>query len=173
MEHLECDRCGRWYSDQENVDWAKQQTDTWKELCRRDGVEPRGLVACPVIPCEGEMILISGRRRRPNTPKEALERYPRLVGHLICASLGYFTPETAANAVLNYIRGEPNWCEWYTHMARGWDTDKLLQVGRHALEDAVRGRHHHQGYMAHYPQAQALVEHVLKGGAGPAFASWF
>jgi hypothetical protein len=92
---------------------------------------------------------------------------------MISDSLGYFTPETAANALLHYIRGEPNWCEWYVHMAQGWNRDKLLEVGRQVVERSFRDRHYHYGYMAHYPQARALVEQVRRGEPGPVFASWF
>ena len=104
---------------------------------------------------------------------EILNRWPRLTGHLICDSLGYFTPEAAANALLHHRRGEPFACEWYVHMARGFDKKKLLEVGSEAVQRAFRSRHHHRGYMAHYPQARALVEHVRRGGEGPLLASWF
>lgn len=112
-------------------------------------------------------------RPMPSTIQEALNRWPRLTAHLICDSLGYFTPEGAAHAILDYRRGEANWCEWYIHMAQGFNRDKLLEVGRKTIERAFRGRHHHRGFMAHYPQARALVEHVRRGGEGPVFASWF
>ena len=112
-------------------------------------------------------------RAAPETIKETLNRWPRLTAHLICESLGYFTPEAAAHALLDYKHGRPDWCEWYVHMAQGFDTEKLLEVGRKVVERALRSRHHHRGYMAHYPQARALVEHVRRGGEGPLFASWF
>jgi hypothetical protein len=173
MEYLECDRCAHRYLDQASIDLSKREAEAWMEDCRRDGVEPRGLIGCPDMTCEGELVLKVARRPRPNSQEEVLQTYPRLVAHLICGSLGYFTPAAAANAVLHYIQGEPNWCEWYTHMARGWDRGKLLQVGRDALVSAVRGRHHHQGYMSEYRQARELVEQVRQGGQGPVFASWF
>jgi len=117
-------------------------------------------------------------RARPQTRDEVMQRYPRLVGHLICCSLGYFTPASAANAIHHYIAHLPYFCEWYTHMGgmyKGeWPSEaKLLEVGRATLERAFSGRHHHYGYMAHYPQAKALVEHVRAGGRGPELASWF
>jgi hypothetical protein len=112
------------------------------------------------------------QRATPESIEETLDRWPRLTAHLICGSLGYFTPQAAANAILHYRRGEPFLCEWYTHMA-GFNREKLLDVGRKVLEHAFRSRHHHRGYMAHYPQARALVEHVRRGGEGPLFASWF
>jgi hypothetical protein len=109
----------------------------------------------------------------PATVKEVIDRWPRLTAHLICQSLGYFTPEAAARAILHHKRGEPNCCEYYIHLAGGFNEQKIIEAGKRALESAVRGRHHHYGYMAHYPQARALVEHVRAGGEGPLFASWF
>jgi hypothetical protein len=114
---------------------------------------------------------------KPRTQREILQRYPCLVGHMICESLGYFTPDAAAGALLAYIEGRPFACEWYTHMGgmyKGeWPSDeKLLQVGKDVIERSFRGRHHHRGYMAHYPNAKALVDHVGGGGKGPIFASW-
>src|SRR3990170_7896822 len=69
-------------------------------------------------------------RPRPQTRVEVLRRYPRLVAHMICVSLGYFTPAAAAGALLDYIQGETHACEYYCHMAQGWDREKLLKVGR-------------------------------------------
>ena len=111
-------------------------------------------------------------RPKPQSMQEVIQRYPRLTSHMVCDSLGYFTPEAAAHALLNYIQGEPCWCEWYLHMARGFDQVRLLEVGKSVVERAFRGRHGHTGYMAHYPQARALVDHVRAGGQGPIFASW-
>lgn len=112
-------------------------------------------------------------RPLPQNISEALNRWPRLTAHLICHSLGYFTPEAAANALLDHKRGHPCFCEWFVHMAQSWDAGKVLEVGRKTILRAFQGRHHHYGYMAHYPQARALVEQVRRGGEGPVFASWF
>jgi len=57
VEKLVCDRCGIEYTDKESVDGAKQYREKWAELCREDGVEPRGLSACPIITCVGELLL--------------------------------------------------------------------------------------------------------------------
>ena len=35
----------------------------------------------------------------PTTQEEVIQRFPRLVAHMICESLGYFTPLAAANAL--------------------------------------------------------------------------
>lgn len=111
-------------------------------------------------------------RTRPQTTEEVLRRYPRLVAHMVCDSLGYFTPAAAANALRAYMQKQPCYCEWYVHMAGGFNEQKVLEVGRKVVERAFRSRHHHYGYMAHYPQARQLVQEELQGH-GPIFASWF
>ncbi len=111
-------------------------------------------------------------RIQPDTPlTEILARYPRLSAHLICESLGYFTPLGAANAIKHYALGQPFACEWYAHMA-GWDRPALIDTGRRVLEAAFRRRHRHRGFMAHYPLAMAIVNAALKGHY-PQGASWF
>ena len=35
---------------------------------------------------------------------DVLQRLPCLVAHLICESLGYYTPQAAANAVVHFLR---------------------------------------------------------------------
>ena len=57
MEKLVCDRCNLEYTDKESIEMAKRYQEKWAELCRRDGVEPRGLSACPNISCPGELQL--------------------------------------------------------------------------------------------------------------------
>ena len=110
---------------------------------------------------------------QPKNATEVLQRYPRLTGHLICESLGYFTPGAAANAIKDHIEKRPCFCEWYTHMAGGYHEEKVLQVGIDTLRRTFEHRHHHRGYMSEYAQAKMLVDHVLAGGEGPVFASWF
>lgn len=103
---------------------------------------------------------------------DILNRYPRLAAHLICASLGYFTPERAACAIAAHKRGEPFWCEWYVDWAEKGKIS-VQEVGVRAIRKAVHYRHHHTGAMASYDHARALVDHVRQGGEGPLFASWF
>lgn len=57
MEKLTCDKCGITYTDEESIVMAKDFQTNWAALCRRDGTEPRGISPCPVVPCEGELIL--------------------------------------------------------------------------------------------------------------------
>jgi hypothetical protein len=56
MEKLVCDRCGATYTDTESIETSRKFRDEWAELCRKDGVEPRGWSGCPRIPCSGELI---------------------------------------------------------------------------------------------------------------------
>lgn len=90
------------------------------------------------------------------TAEEILERYPRLTAHLVCESLGYFTPRSAALAIQAHRAERGCACEWYIQMSGRGRT--LLEVGANTLDRAFRHRRHHRGYMAHYPQARELVE---------------
>lgn len=57
MEKLVCDRCGAEYTDKESIKMAKQYQEQWSALCKKDGVEPRGISPCPNIQCTGELQL--------------------------------------------------------------------------------------------------------------------
>ena len=114
---------------------------------------------------------------------DVLQRLPCLVAHLICESLGYFTPQAAANAIAYFLKGEPFCCEWYYDWAakrfasrntkcRTLD-DTVREVGELAIQNAVHRRSHHRGPMADFKYALALVRHVRQGNEGPTFASWF
>ena len=112
-------------------------------------------------------------KTRPDTIEETLDRYPRLVGHMLCESLGYFSPGAAANAILHYIRGHAFFCEWYYHMAwKDQSRDNILDIGREVIGRAFSKRHHHQGFMADYATARAIVEDVRSGVEDPIFMSW-
>jgi hypothetical protein len=111
---------------------------------------------------------------------EALQRYPQLVAHMICESLGYFCPLSAANALAHHINGLPYACEWYSHMCscrgKGYFHDAtLLQIGADVVERAFKYRSHHKGYMAEFQRAIALVraERERSGCTGGMLASWF
>jgi len=117
------------------------------------------------------------KERNDVTIEAILERYPRIVAHLIAESLGYFTPRGAANAILHYLRKQPFPCEWYSwigYQAYGrWPDDKeLIEIGAKILAGAIRYRRTHKGYMKSYKLARALIE-AEKKGKGPVFASWF
>lgn len=104
--------------------------------------------------------------------EDALRRWPRLIAHLIAESLGYFTPEGAANTVLLFKRGQENWCEWFLHMA-SVGHKPVRQVAAETLRRAIRGRASHRGYMASYEFALKIVRERTATGAGPVFGSWF
>lgn len=69
MSKLVCDRCGATYTDRESIEEVLKLKASWAELCKRpvvvagewvcDGIEPRGLAPCPIMRCEGELILIN------------------------------------------------------------------------------------------------------------------
>jgi hypothetical protein len=118
------------------------------------------------------------------TQEVCLKKYPRLVAHLICCSLGYFTPLSAANAISHYKHNTPFFCEWYSHMTKYdkdnltgdyFDKDICLRVGKETLNLAFASRHNHYGYMAEIRQAKHLVAAELKdkGCTSSMLASWF
>lgn len=80
-------------------------------------------------------------------------------------SLGYALPEVAASILKDGREGNENWCEWIFAV---YDRN-----ARHAVQESIRNRHRHTGYMASYHQALAIVRRKLRTGEGPSFASWF
>lgn len=94
-----------------------------------------------------------------------MRRYPRTTGHIIAESLGYATPGSAARIGLDGLNGRENYCEWiYSCFGRD---------ARACLNQSIRNRHYHTGYMAEYKLARKLVDHYLETGRQPTFASWF
>ncbi len=57
VERLVCDRCDVVYDDHADIQHAKAHVEQWSEMCRQDGVEPRGIIPCPNIRCPGELML--------------------------------------------------------------------------------------------------------------------
>ncbi len=117
----------------------------------------------------------------PTTQEEVMQRWPRLTAHIICKSLGYFTPNGASLALINLKREQPYHCEWYwatngfeegRPLGAEFDRD-LLEVNRQVIRQAIAQRHHHKGYMAEYQRALALVQRQLETGDRPVLASWF
>lgn len=105
---------------------------------------------------------------------EVIKRYPRLTSHLICESLGYFTPQAAARAIQYYKKGKPFYCEWYCHMAKeDWSRERLIEIGKIVIKSAFENRKWHRGMMSDYKQARKIVNKLLETGNGPVFASWF
>ena len=109
--------------------------------------------------------LRSRYRPKPESSEEVMRRWPCLTAHLICESLGYATPSRAADIVLDATHGRENWCEWiYSCYSRN---------PMKAVQNAIRTRQYHKGYMAEFKQAYALVKHAINTGEEPVFASWF
>ncbi len=108
---------------------------------------------------------------------KAIRRWPRLTAHLICESLGYFTPRGAANAIAHYKNDQSFSCEWYSHMASfsgdPFDQEALKEIGADVMRWTVQRRHNHTGYMADYKHAKELVRRSLSKEGDPTFASWF
>lgn len=97
--------------------------------------------------------------------EEVMKHYPCLTAHVICHSLGYATPSCAAHILKDAREGKPNYCEWI-YSCYGCDPKPAVQM-------AIKTRHHHRGFMADYKTALALVNHAIKTGNEPMFASWF
>lgn len=98
------------------------------------------------------------------TAEQVIRRWPRLVAHLICQSLGYFTPTGAASCIADYKNGREDCCEYIMSCYRSQPLP--------AIQDAIKGRHHHAGFMSHYPAAIAIVIRYVKRGDEPQFMSW-
>ena len=111
-----------------------------------------------------------GRDGELRTAEDAMRRWPILTAHMICESLGYFSPHAAAQALLDHHKGRASFSEWY--MSRAGRGVTMLDVGRNTIRNAIRGRHHHHGYMADYQRARALVAATLERGAITIFGSW-
>ena len=94
-----------------------------------------------------------------------LRRYPRICAHIIAESLGYATPDTSAQILMDANEGKENWCEWI-YSCYNRDPQR-------AVQHAIRNRHCHRGYMASYELARQIVQRRLETGQGPVFASWF
>lgn len=103
--------------------------------------------------------------QRPERPDDLIILYPRLTAHVICRSLGYATPTTAAYIVYDAHRRRQNFCEWI-HSCYGGDPLP-------AVREAVARRQSHKGYMADYVQAMGVVLSQALNGCRPEFASWF
>lgn len=121
--------------------------------------------------------------KKSRSQNDVLQHLPCLAAHLISESLGYFTPQSAANAIAYSTKGEAFFCEWFYDWASkrfaSGNTQcpdvrsTVREVGELALQNAIHRRHRHRGPMAEFKRALALVLYVRQGGEGPMFASWF
>jgi hypothetical protein len=99
------------------------------------------------------------------TTKDIMKKYPCITAHIIAESLGYATPSRASAILKDARDGKENYCEWI-YSCYGGDPKK-------AVQNAIRNRHHHEGYMAEYKLAMALVKRAIEKDDEPIFASWF
>ncbi len=95
---------------------------------------------------------------------DVVRRWPRITAHLICESLGYCTPTSAAGILKAAKKGESCFAEWILCCYGGRASA--------ALRDAIRNRRSHRGFMADYAAARLLVESLIHGGREPEFSSW-
>lgn len=121
---------------------------------------------------------------KENDATTMMKRYPRLVAHMICQSLGYFTPFRAAQAVAYYKDNKPYFCEMYSHSVHlrskhltgkendFFNRDIIMDVQKDFIDYSFKSRHNHKGYMSDYITARKLIVKELEG-KGPEFASWF
>ena len=105
------------------------------------------------------------KARKDMTREDVIRRWPALVSHVICESLGYATPDTAALIIQDAMMGRENWCEWIYSC---YNKNPMK-----AVKDAIRTRRYHKGYMAEFKHALALVFREMITGEAPMFASWF
>lgn len=96
---------------------------------------------------------------------ETMKKYPLITAHIIAESLGYATPTVAARILKDAREGRENCCEWIYSC---YNRNPLP-----AVQNSIRNRHNHSGYMAEFKIARALVEKSVKDGEEPELASWF
>jgi hypothetical protein len=97
--------------------------------------------------------------------KETMKRYPLITAHIIAESLGYATPTCAARILKDAREGRENYCEWIYSC---YNKNPL-----NAVQNSIRNRHNHEGYMSDYKLAYALVKKSIEEDSEPTFASWF
>jgi hypothetical protein len=102
-------------------------------------------------------------KAREYTAGQIIKKYPRITAHIICESLGYATPLYAALIIKDAKEGKENWCGWIYSC---YDRDP-----RKAVQNAIKHRHTHEGFMSDYKFALALVKHSIETGDEPLFAS--
>ena len=109
--------------------------------------------------------MLSEKALEEMTREDIRMRWPRVTAHVIAESLGYATPDCAALIIQDALLEKENHCEWIAFCYQG---DAVS-----ALENSIRNRHYHRGYMAEYQQALQIVRRTNETGEGPVLASWF
>ena len=96
---------------------------------------------------------------------ETMKRYPCITAHIIAESLGYATPSLAARILKDARENRKNYCEWIYSC---YTEDPVR-----AVQDSIKRRHSHKGFMSNYKLAYALVRKTIETGDEPLFGSWF
>lgn len=119
------------------------------------------------------------------TQEMVAKRWPRILTALIVRSLGYFTAQSAANALLCFKLGRPFGCEWYCASAgferNGWPSDKaeydhlLLDVGRQIVTYSVStlAQREYLRRDSRWAYARAMVDELAQGNRVRELAGWF
>ncbi len=105
------------------------------------------------------------KNRKELSVQETMKRYPRITAHVIAESLGYATPSCAARILKDAREGRENCCEWIYSC---YDRNPLR-----AVQDSIKNRHYHEGFMAEYKLAKKLVDRAIETGEEPLLGSWF
>ncbi len=111
------------------------------------------------------MVEVFKARMKELSVEETMRRYPLITAHVISESLGYATPACAARILKDAREGRRNNCEWIDACYKG---DALS-----AVQNSIRFRDEHTGYMSDFKRAQALVKRSIEDGREPELASWF
>ena len=105
-----------------------------------------------------------------DTDKALLKRYRHIIAALISYSIGYFTPLAALEAIKDYKKNQPNFCEWYLDIAwkRGLKKDEdLLDINHNIIRASIKYRHN-----CSFKLALQVVDKNIAGYESLG-ASWF
>ncbi len=105
-----------------------------------------------------------------DTDKALLKRYRHIIAALISYSIGYFTPLAALEAIKDYKKNQPNFCEWYLDIAwkRGLKKDEdLLDINHNIIRASIKYRHN-----CSFKLALQVVDKNIAGNESLG-ASWF
>lgn len=105
-----------------------------------------------------------------DSQKKNLKKYRHLIAALISQSIGYFTPLMALGTIEDYKKNQPNFCEWYMHIAglreAKNDADFLI-INRDIIKRAIKNRHSWD-----FQQCLKIVDRNIAGIESMG-ASWF
>jgi hypothetical protein len=104
-------------------------------------------------------------RLRPQTTADYMRRYPRIVAHIICASISYANPTLAAQILKHAKKGLEHECAW---ISSSYNNNAVL-----AVKDAIRMRDCHIGYQTDFRTAYAVVRRAIDTGVEPLVEQWF